>query len=243
MKNIITILAVLFVTQIGFGQNYDDLKILYADENYEKLVKVAEKYTEGEKTKKDVLPYIWLAKGLYKISLSGSDDERFKNAYKDAIKFLGKGMKYDIKLNDGATLDEHREFIDEFQLSLYQRISNELEAGAYKKAYSWAVKYKKISQNLVGMYYVSGACKFNDSDKSSARTFWTEGEKLLEEVTDIDSWSEADRMMFKLGIIHSALSYKNTRQMDKAKAILNKAAQWFEEDEDWQTRYDEIVNS
>ena len=107
MKHILTILSVLFVTSLSFGQppTYDDLKILYADANYEKLAKVAENYTLKDKTKKDVLPYIWLSKGLYKISLSGTDNEKFKNAYKAAIKHLSKGIKYDLKYNEGSTLE------------------------------------------------------------------------------------------------------------------------------------------
>ena len=57
MKNVLTLLCLLFITQLSFSQSpkYDDLKILYADANYEKLAKVASGYTENDKTKKDVL--------------------------------------------------------------------------------------------------------------------------------------------------------------------------------------------
>lgn len=244
MKNFLASICFLFTSFLSFSQapNYDDLKVLFADGNYEKLAKVASGYTESEKTAKDVLPYIWLAKGLYKISLSGTDDEKFSNAYKDAIMYLKKGVSYDIKYNDGATIADEREFMDEFQASLMEVVDNDISTGNYKKAYGWAIKYKTITLNVAGANYMMGACKYRDQDKTTARTLWLEAEAQLKEVTGLDSWGEADRKMLKLGILHTAAAMKDGRQMDQARALLNKAAQWFEEDEDWKERYDEIVN-
>jgi len=244
MKYLFTLSFIAFISMIAYSQppKYDDLKILYADANYEKLAKVAANYTEKDKTKKHVLPYIWLSKGLYKVSLSGTSNEKFKNAYKDAIKYLGKGIKYDLKYNDGVTIQEHQEFVDEFQLSLLEIIENEVSSGSFKRAYGWTIKYKKISQNVAGIQFMMGACKFEDQDKPSARTFWQDGTKAMNEITSIDNYSEADRGMLKSGILYSAEAMYKGRQSDKARALLNKAAQWFEEDEDWKERYDEIVN-
>lgn len=244
MKNILTILSVLFLSSFSFGQppGFDDLKILYADANYEKLVKEAESYTLKDKTKKLIPPYLWLAKGLYKISLSGTDDDKYKNAYKDAIKHLSKGIKYDLKYNEGATLEEEREFMDEFQLSLEEIIENEMSAGGFKKAYGWAISYQKVTTNILGAKFVMGACKFEDQDKPTARTLWQEAQKMMDETESIESWSKADKNMLKIGILYSASGLKKSRQEDKAKALLGKASQWFEEDPDWQEKYDLIVN-
>lgn len=244
MKNLLTIISIIFIANLSYSQppNYDDLKILYADANYEKLAKVASGYTESDKTSKDILPYIWLSKGLYKVSLSGTDDDKFSNAYKDAIKYLKKGLSYDLKYNDGATFEEHREFLDEFQKSLMEVVDNEMSGGNVKKAFGWAIKYKTITVNPVGALYLMGACKYEDQDKPTARTLWQEADAELKKITSIDSWSEADVKMLKFGVLYSAAAMKKGRQMDNARALLNKVAQWFEEDDDWKQRYDEIVN-
>ena len=244
MKNILTILSVLFISTISFSQEpgFDDLKILYADANYEKLVKVAESYTLKDRTKKLTLPYVWLSKGLYKISLSGTDDDKYRNAYKDAIKHLGKGIKYDLKYNEGSTISEEREFIDEFQLSLEEIIENEVASGGFKKAYGWAIKYQKITTNELGAKFVMGACKYEDQDRTTARTLWQEAQKMMEETKSIESWSKADKNMLKIGILYSAAAMTKSRQEDKAKDLLGKASQWFEEDPDWKEKYDQIIN-
>ncbi len=244
MKNVIALLCLTFVTQIVLSQppNYNDLKILYADANYEKLAKVASKYVEDDKTKKDVVPYMWLARGLYKISLSGTAEGDFKNAYKDAIKYFGKGMKYDLKDNNGATLEEFSDFVDEFQKSLFEMIDNDIAAGAWQKAYGWAIRYQKISQNEAGIKYVMGVCKYHAEDKTTARSLWQEGDVLLKEVESIESWTAADKNILKIGVLHSAAALNDSRQNDKARELLNKVAHWFENDQDWKDRYDLIIN-
>ena len=108
MKKLILLLA-LIVTGIANAQppTYDDLRILYADGNYEKLAKVADKYCNNDKTKNDPLVHMWLGKALYKISLVGSEDENFKNAFKDAIGAVGKSIKLD---KEGSVQSENEEF-------------------------------------------------------------------------------------------------------------------------------------
>lgn len=240
MKKIIFLVMLLFAGLNASAQvpEYDDLKILYADGNYEKLVKVAFNYSEKEDLKKDPLPNLWLAKGLYKVSQSGTDDEKFKNAYKEAITALGKAMKLD---KDGSVLADHQEFIEKFQLSMVELISNELSAADYNKAAGWVLKYYKITRNGVGTKYLDGATKFAKADKGGANTIWKEADALLAKITSIDEWSEADVAMLQMGVLETAQCYVKAKQKDKAKTLLSKVAQWFEEDAEFNSKTAEIL--
>lgn len=247
MKHLVAILSFLFLSVTVFSQTreYKDLIILYADgtyDSYKKLVKEAEKYTLKDDTKKDPQPYFWMAKGLYKISISGTDDENYKNAYKDAIKFLSKGIKNDVKYNDGAYTAEEDEFVSMFQMTLFETINNEIVGGGFKRAFGLVLKYASISNNTAGANYLMGACKYYADDKYSAREYWKTANEELEAIESIENWSEADKKMLKYGVLHSAAAMKASRQEDKAKELVGKVAQWFEEDGDWQDLYDEIVN-
>ena len=247
MKHLVAIFSFLFLSLTAFSQapDYQDLIILYADgtfDSYKKLVKEAEKYTLKDDSKKDVPPYFWLAKVLYKIHNSGTDDESFKNAYKDAIKYLGKGMEYDSKYNEGAYTAEEDEFVKLFQMSLFETINNEIASGGFKRAFGWVLKYSKVSNNNCGTNYLMGACKYEDNDKTTARDYWNTADKELATIESLENWSEADKNMLKFGVLYSAAALKKTRQEDKAKVLVGKIAQWFEEDPDWSEQYDEIVN-
>lgn len=241
MKRVLSFIAFLVLTNLTYSQNdYKSLQILYADGNYEKLVKKAEGYTNKEDTKKDPEAYLWLAKGLYKIHVSGNQDPIFKNAYKDAINAMKKCIRYD---ESGVLSDpDNKEFLDELQNTLVEQITNEFYTKDYRKAYSWAVKYKKISTNLIGEKFVSGACKFLINDKYTAFPMWREAADSLANVTSLDSWSKADIEMLKIGIIQTAECYVSIRKVDDAQEILNKVAQWFEDDQAFKEVYDKIVN-
>ncbi len=241
MKNILTLLMILcsFFSVNAQSPNFDDLKILYADGNYEKLVKVAENYTLKDDYKKDPLPFVWLAKGLYKISLSGTDDEKYKSAYKDAIGALGKAMKND---KEGTALADHQEFIDKFQGSLVEMINNDLSAKDYSKASGWVIKYYKITKNPVGAKFLDGASKYRKADKGGANTLWKEADAMLKDITSIEGWSQADKDILKIGVLQTAECYISSKQHQKAKDALNKIAQWYENDADFKARYDELVN-
>lgn len=237
-----SILFGLFI--IGFAikslAQYDDLKILYADGNYEKLVKEATKYCEKDDTKKDPMPHLWQAKGYYKLSTTSNDADD-KNAFKDALGSVSKFLKND---KDGAAMSDvdNREFVELIQSSLMEQIENEMATGNYRKAYSWVIKYKKISNNVIGAMYLEGATKFRTDDKSSAFGLWREAEKEIEKVTSTEDWSATDLKILKVGVLQSAECLVAIKQVDKAKALLNKVAPKFEGDKDFKARYDELIN-
>lgn len=240
MKKFVLIGALL-TTKLLVAQapEYNDLRILFADGDYEKLVRASEKYVLSDKTKADALPHMWMARGLYKVSLSGTTDEKYKNAYKEAIGELGKSIKYD---KSGDVQTEYAEFYDEFKNSMVEMIKNEIEAPDYKKAATWVLKYYKINLTSIGAKYLDGVCKYRNSDKGGANTAWKEAETMLKSVDDISSWSKAEKDLLMMGILQTAECYVSSKQVDKARAILGKVAQWYEGNEDFKTKYDEIVN-
>jgi hypothetical protein len=247
-KKILTMKKLLFLCiTFSFAQilnaqapGYDDLKILYADANYEKLVKQAENYSLKEDLKKDPIPHVYLAKGLYKISKSGAQEEKFKNAYKDAINALSKAIK--IVKDSTELLVDHMDFISEFQGSMVEMISNDLSVKDYNKASGWVMKYYKIALNSTGAKYLDGATKYRKQDKSGAGTLWKEAEAGLKKITSIEDWTEGDKNMLKIGIMETAECYISSKQPAKAKDVMNKVAPWFENDADFKEKYDSLVN-
>ncbi len=241
MKNLFCLIIVVFSTFLSSAQapEYDDLKILYADGKYEKLIASAEKYTLKESLKKDPYPFMWLSKGLYKMSISGTSDEKYKASYKESLGALSKAMKLD---KDSSCVNTHKEFVDELQMSLLNLTTDYITSDKFKDAGGSAAKYYKISYHFVGAKYIDAASKFKSGDKAAAEVIFKECDKILVATTSIESWSDADKAFFKAGILFAADCYINAKQKEKAVALLNKVAHWFEEDEEFKTRYNEIVN-
>lgn len=245
-KNIIMKkLLFLFLTISAFStqaqKKYDDLLVLYADGNYEKLVKSAEKYTLKESTEDDPMPYLWLAKGLYAMSKDAkyTTEEKYEDAYKDAISAAGKFKRKD---ENGSYKEEAYEFMNELKASLMEVIQNEFSTKNYSRGYSWVLKLRKIALDNPGYYFLKGACLYRKNNKSGARIEWKTGNEMLDKIKSIDDWSKADLSILKMGVIETAMGRMDSRQEDEAKALLNKVKQWFEEDDDFMAKYDQIVN-
>ena len=115
-------------------------------------------------------------------------------------------------------------------------------AETYNKASGWVIKYYKVTKNPVGAKFLDGASKYRKSDKGGANTAWKEADLMLKGIPSIDDWSDADKQILKLGALQTAECYLASKQKEKAKALLNKVAQWYEEDESFKAKYDEIVN-
>jgi hypothetical protein len=243
MKKIAAFALILLGSFQAFSQapDYDDLKILFADGKYEKLTKYADNYTQKENLKKDPIPYVWLAKGLHKISISGTKDENFKNAFKDAIGAMTKAFKLD---KDSTLMNEFGDFIAEFQVALGEYITNDLTAKDYAKASGWAMKYSKISYHPIGAQYIDGAAKYRKADKGTALTIWktadAEVAKLIAKNEAISEWTEADLSLFRTGIFSTAECLIDGKQVPKAKALLSKVEPLFAEDEEFKTRSEEL---
>lgn len=241
MKKLLTVLTVAFIAFTSFGQeDYTDLLMLKADQDWEKLIKKADSYTSKDKTKNDPLPYYYLAYGLYQISFIGDRPEEFKNAFKDAITVVGKMQRKD---SDRAVQNEYAEFFSELKGALFETIRNEMDAGEYKRAFGWVMKVYKFGRDDVGGKFLEGACRFNNGDKSSASTAWSDARKTIEENPSISSeWSDVDKEMIMYGMYESAKALMASNQNDAAKDIMNLGGQWFDQDEKWQDYYDKIIN-
>ncbi|MES2590197.1 MAG: hypothetical protein V4622_14565 [Bacteroidota bacterium] len=238
------LIALIYLLSFGFTVNaqpptYDDLLILFADGNYPKLIKEATKYSEKESTKNDAIVYYWMAKAQYKISFIADRDEDYKNAFKDCFGSLNKCLKKD---KQGVIYKEHRDFFSDVKKTLIEAIKNDIELKDYKKAAGWVQKLYKLNPTDLSAKYLEGACKFQASDKGGANALWKEADKSLSTLKSIDDYLDEDRELFKMGIFETCQCFLAMKQVEKAKTLLGKVAQWFEGDEDFKTRYDAIVN-
>lgn len=239
MKNIFTIIFTLLITATAFSQgDYDDLIIMKADQNWDKLIRSSEKYTIAKSTSKEAEPYYFLAYGLYKVSFESDRHEKYKNAYKDAYNAIGRMLRYD---KSGDVQSKYEDFVEELKLSLLEMIQNELDVEQYPRAFGWAMRYYKFGRDYTPAYFLDAALRYRRQDRTTANLKWQEGEKLLQDA-NVPSWSDADKKIFMLGLYSSAQALKEDRQMQLAKDMMNKGAPYFEDNEDWNELYDEIIN-
>jgi hypothetical protein len=243
MKHLFLLLSFVSVNLIkAQAPNYDDLLILFADENYEKLIRASEKYTNGSKTKNDALPYLFFCKGLYKISFVPDRNEKYKNALKESVNYMGTFLKKDLKTKEFQNDVDIKKFINEYKSYFVELILNDITSGDYKKAASWLPKYYKLVPKFAAVKLLEGLCKIKNGDKSTGSGLITEGDKMLVTITEFNALDEADKLLLMNALMSVAQNFVDSKQPEKGKAMMAKGAVWFEGNDDWKVKYDEIVN-
>ena len=209
MNRIILSLGLISLSFFSNAQapNFEDLKILYADAKYEKLVKTAENYANKPELDEDADPYLYMSMGFYRISFTSIAEENpsFADARSAAFDALGSAMDIDKKGND---LDKHAAYIDEVQTYLVEAITNEIESDSYTKAANYIKAYGKASKNAkVGAKLYEGCMKYlkTPDDESSAVTIWEKAQKMLtkDSLNDVSNWTKNDLIISKVGLIET----------------------------------------
>lgn len=218
---------------------YDDLLIYFADANYEKLVDRAEKYIIGSNTKKDALPYMYSAKANFEMSKDQAYYTKFPKAYNDAIGNAAKAMKYD---KDGEVFEANIKFFTDLKTSIVEEIKNMVDVQEYNRMRGSIMKLQRMDPNDIGSFYMLGAAQYQIKDKSGAKISIESGEAKLAEVQSVDNWRPIDFEMLRLGVIEYSNYLVTSGQTGEAKKVLGKVKQWYENDDIFMKKYDEVVN-
>lgn len=229
-KIILILLCVYGFTSILKAQppKYDDLIILYADGKYVKLVDECLKYNGKDATTKDAFPYLMLSKGYYGISQQGDKSEEFKNAFKMSVNALSRFIKKD---KDGSVAAENNEFIEKLKSDAAEVLLNEYDTEDYRKVTSSASSYLKASKDNIGARFLDAASKYMQKDRSSANFIWKEFEKPFLDMKSLDTDSPADIRVYKAGILATAECFIQSKQLERARAILDKGKELIQEQE------------
>lgn len=219
---------------------YDDLLILYADGNWEKLLKQAEKYTQKDDSKKDALPFFYLAKCNFMMSKDQAWTEKYPKAFNDAIRYAGNAIKKD---KEGIVYEENLDFFTDLKVAVVEDIKNLVEEGSYAKLMGYIAKLHRFNKDDVGSYFLKAAAQYQEKDKGGAKLSQQEAFERLEAAEDIDSWRLIDKEMLKIGVMEYCNAQINVmRQPQPAKDLLGKVKQWLEHDEQFMAYYDSIIN-
>jgi hypothetical protein len=223
---------------------YDDLKILFADAKYEKLVKDAEKYVNKPELSEDPIPSVYLSMGLYKISFTSLIEENpaFSDSREASFEALGVAIELD---KNGSKLDDHAAYIDEVQTFVMDVINNEIEAESYTKAATYIKTYAKVTKNAkVGAKLYEGYVKYLKApdDASSAESAWEKGVKMLtkDSLNDPTLWTKNDLMLTKYALIGTLKSMIELENLESIDMLMEYYKPVFREDEEFLTELEKI---
>lgn len=143
MKKIL-LFTYLISASVSFSQNSeaeDELKILYADENYTKCADKALKYSE-KKYKDDPVVFIYASMACLRMSQNSKLSDEFPKAFKDALTYAAKYRKKDP---NGALYDQYLSHFEEMKKIVAEEVENYLLEDEKAKIY----KSFKVSAGII----------------------------------------------------------------------------------------------
>lgn len=237
MKKIFSILFTI-LTINAFSQGvYDDLKVLYVGEDYEKCYKKCMKYLEDEESAKHPLPYLFFSMTNYKISQLDKFKDDYPKAESDAISYAGKFVKKD-KLGDYKDYDLKLRYFEELKNYLSEQVENYFTDGderGYKKASSILSKIQKFDPDDKSAVLLEGICEIRVNNKTEGKKLLSDGFKLIKTVgVDIqfEDMDAATQYLFRFALIKYTEFQVESDNRDGAKETISLGHQYFYEKND-----------
>lgn len=225
MKTIIrSLLTILFFSAVtpAFSQ-IEKLEESMEDENYQRVIKLAEKYMDDREIRKNPLLYYINAEALYEMSKDEFWFEDNPDAIKDAVKSVQKGMKKDP---DSAVYNMYYDFI----LDLVDR-QNELAMDQYNinkqsKARKMFESAYELDHNRFS-YNMMARCNLEMYDTAYAEMKY---KQLIEWYNQDLANNKEETFQDMDAHIHFINKYWNTKDYDSANYYLDNARAIFGND-------------
>lgn len=184
------LLLVLFLTVSNFyakADSFDELLILYVDEEYEKCISKSEKYMDKRATRKEPLPYLYASMSYYEMSQLPEYEEEYPKAFKEAMKNAAKFVRKD---RENEYINEHEWYLPELlrvahesAMNYYLDDKSIMAVGMY--TYVLMIDESDLAANV--MMYV---CYMKDDKRSKAYDAEKEILKMKKDFDPSDVTSE-----------------------------------------------------
>ena len=227
----------------NIAQEYADLLSLLVSEEYEKVLRKADRYNQNDKTKKDPLPYLYYSEASYKMSLDHKYQELYPKSYKTAISYA---IKFSKKDKEHAYQEDALDYFEELRVVIGEEVENYLaedtERGI-KKGLSLVKKMSGFSPNDRGVVLTRSLLEILSGNKAEGRKVLVQAWKGVEEVGSenlkFEEMSEQTQYNLRFALMQYA-TYAKKSDIVKAQNIIAFGHQYFYgENEDYQKDYSE----
>ncbi len=200
-------------------EQFDDLRVLYMDQKYEKLISKAENYVESDKTRKSADPYLYLSKAYYEMSRLEEFNEKYPpdKAFRDAMKWASK---YRRKDPEGALFDENDFYFNELKKSAMEEAGGLMSDQKYSRAKRFYDGICDFDPNDAGAWLMLGYCQMQIRAMQEAKLAYIEAGKVLH-TRPMDNLNSTERTLLREGTINYAEYLMNESMRDSARVLVN----------------------
>jgi len=235
MKRVVLIITLTFTASLGlFSQDpkdiseYDNLRVMLMDEDYEKLVKKALAITENDKRKKEPMPYLFASMAYYEMSKDEKYSEDYPKAFDSALKYAAK---YRTKDKGSDYVDSNRDYIDDIRAGAMEVGENYAEDENWSKAKRYYKYITKFDPQDPGAWLMRGYSELKGNDRSGAKLSLAKYNDLGH--GEFDSYSSDQQRLLKYALMTYSEHLFQNGMKDSSSAVIGSGEELFPEDKEY----------
>jgi len=239
----ITLLLSIFtlgiaVSSFAQDEEFEDLRILYMDGEYEKLIRKSERYTDKDDTRKSGEPYLFLSKAYYEISMDEKyhEDYRPDRAFRDALKWAKRYRRYDP---DGALFEQNDLYFRELKESAFRSAAAQMAEEKYSRARRFYDAIADFDPEDPGAWLMLGYCKVKERNAREAKLSFEEAGKVMT-TRDLTTLNSVEKDIFLQGVMKYSEYLIEESMRDSARTTLQMAVPALEGDPEFDAAYQKL---
>ncbi len=245
MKKATLIITALLLLGISFKVDAqakweNKLLNLYIDEDWAKLKSSALSVTENDKYKKEPLPYLYVSIAYFEMSKNPEYAEKEPKAFKYAMKYAVKWRKKD-KQNE--LYDEYYDtYFFDLKNVMIEEAQNYYDEGVAKKAMYNMKQMTGFSTEDYTAWFFRAMCEVKLQMSTEAVKHFAQAVPQLVAIPDFEEYPEEQQGLLKYCLMKYSDDLIESGLIDSAKTTIDIGYKYFENDEAYKRKYDEIKN-
>ena len=221
---------------------YDDLLVLYVDENYEKCVYKAERYVDKKDSHRDPLPYLYASMCYFEMSKIPKYQEmdEYERAGRDALKWAAKYRRKDKNMEFFANYEDYWSELN----TVAQEIGmNYLDEKAYSKAKSQFQRMTRYNPENPGAWAMLALTQKKMKAARDAKESTEKFHKALKAVPDVEHLPLDQSKLLREGLVRTAEDFEQRGDLDAARTTIDLGEAYFMENPEFKALYRELEGS
>lgn len=241
MRELFTILAVIAASLFAHAQKhvYDDLLILYVDEEYEKCIAKAERYAEKPDTRRDPLPYLYMSMSYHEMSKLEKyySQHEYRFADRDALKYAVRFRKKDKYLE---YFNNHEDYWMELNTKAMESGINHYQMEEFSKARRIFDRMVAYMPENAGAWRLRALCQERMRLVRDAEVSRKEFAKAYEAIPDIKRLPVDQRKLLRTALIMDAEYMIENGKASEARELLALGEDSFMENAEFKALHKEL---
>lgn len=229
------LLGLYLLPAIAQNRTYQDLLVLYVDEKYEKCISKAEAYVNGDNTKRDPLPYLYISMCYHEMAKVEKFQGDYPKAARDALKWA---EKYRRKDKDLEFFHNYEDFWMALNTSAMEEGENQMDdpKGLSRARQAWTSMTKYYPENP-GPWLMLAITQYKSNLAKDADLSVKEFDKAFAAAGDIGRLPADQRKCLKNALIRYADHLVSKGMRDQARKYLALGKDHFMGEADFKSVY------